>query len=261
MVITEHDPFRLKGYKRWIKEKLMKKVKTVIVASDAAKKLVVEENLVMESQVTVVRNGIDTEEFALESKQDARAEFRRLHFGNDAYGKIILCVAELHERKGQKYLIEAMKSVLGEFPDMRLVFVGDGPSRAHYEKLASYLGERVIFLGRRKDVAQLMTASDIFVLPSIREAFGLVLLEAAIAGLPVVATNVGGIPEIIENGKSGILVEPKDSEDLALAIKLLLKNPQDTQTLCKNLRIKVDMEFDARLMAQRTADVYDKVLK
>lgn len=279
VVMMEHDPFRLSGIKTWLRNKLTTKIKTVIVASEAAKTIVMEQSPHLASRIKVIPNGIDIEEWEKESVIENRAEFRRLNFGNKHNEKVILCVAELHERKGQKYLIHAMKEVLKEFPDAKLALVGDGKERRYYEKLARPIARNVLFMGRRKDVAQLMAAADVFVLPSVREAFGLVLLEAATSGVPIVATNVGGIPEIIENEESGLIVKPqrnKDApfgringlasprlglhEDLAKAISILLRDPAKAAELARTAKSKIKAEFDIRIMAQKTAEVYDEIL-
>lgn len=260
VVITEHDPFALHGLKGWLKNKLLKNVKRIITASQAAKKMVIQQEASLEEKTTVVPNGINIDEWKKETELDARTEFRRKNFGITGNEKIILCVAELHERKGQKYLISAIQKVLTEFPSVKLALAGDGPKRRYYEKSARPLADKVLFLGRRKDIAKLMAAADLFVLPSVREAFGLVILEAAIAGLPIIATNVGGIPEIIENEKTGLIVEPQNSEVLAKAILDLLQNPLKANTLAKQAISKVEKNFSAKTMAEKTAEVYDNVL-
>lgn len=259
VVITEHDPFPLTGIKAYIKEKLSDRVKAIIATSEAAKKLVLEQNSTWEPRTHVVPNGIDIDEWRRECILESRTEFRRTNFGTVKNEKIILCVAELNKRKGQKYLIKAMEDVLNSFPDTKLVLVGSGWEKRYYEKLARPWVEKIIFLGQRRDIAQLMTASDLFVLPSIREAFGLVILEAAIADLPIIASNVGGIPEIVENEKTGLLVAPSDSGKLAEAIKTLFSQPEYGIQLLKAAREKTETSFSAKTMAEKTAEVYDKI--
>ncbi|MEK9132469.1 MAG: glycosyltransferase family 4 protein [Patescibacteria group bacterium] len=260
LVVTEHDPFPLTGIKGWLKNKLFKNIKAIITASNAAKDLVMQQNAALEPIIHVVHNGIDVEEWRTLAKLESRNEYKLKYLARSLNEKIILCVAELHERKGQKYLIEAMKKVASSFPQAKLVIVGDGARRRYYEKLARLVPDNVAFLGRRKDVAQLMAASDVFVLPSVREAFGLVILEAAVAGLPVIATSVGGIPEIIENGKTGITVPSHNSDALADAICSVLANPANAFELVKAAQNRVEIEFNAKTMAQKTAEVYDEVL-
>lgn len=260
VVVTEHDPFPLKGLKEWLKKKLMEHVKAIIVCSQAAKNIVCGQDANCESKITIVPNGIDIEEFQAPVNPKEKMEIRKMMLGNELNRKIILCAAELHERKGQQYLIEAVKRLAAKFPDIKLVFAGEGGRRKYYEKLARPIGRSAAFLGRRRDIASIMAAADIFVLPSVREAFGLVLLEAASVGLPTIATNVGGIPEIIEHGKTGLLVPAGNPEEIAKAISVYLENPAFAAELAKRAKEKVEKEFHARSMAMRTAEVYDKVL-
>lgn len=266
LVITEHDPFPLKGLKSSLKNFLLRRVDAIIVASYAARELVLQQDSSLGSRIAVIPNGIDIDEWKALARFDAegagsRYEFRRKNFNCKGTEKIILCVAELHERKGQKYLIEAMKSFDSGFPVVRLMLVGDGSMRKYYEKLARSLGDRVKFLGRHKDIPRLMAASDIFVLPSIREAFGLVILEATASGIPVVGSRTGGIAEIIEHGKTGLLAEPANSEDLALKIRTLINNPETCRQFVAAAQMRLEEKYDAKTMAMKTAEVYDKALR
>ncbi|MBI4994184.1 glycosyltransferase family 4 protein [Candidatus Peregrinibacteria bacterium] len=262
IVVTEHDPFVLRGIKGWLKNKLMNRVRAIIAISEASKKTIIEQNPELAPKITVIHNGIDINEWQAEAKIEPRNEYKRSFFAALPNEKIILCVAELHERKGQKYLIEAAK-ILAESAGLnfKLIFVGDGPERKYYEKLAAPLKNKILFLGRRKEIAKLMSAADIFVLPSIREAFGLVLLEASAAGLPIIASDVGGIKEIIDDGKTGILVQPENAQALAEAINKLLQNPMLATSLAHEAKSKVELKFSAKTMAGRTMEVYDKALE
>lgn len=260
LVITEHDPFPLSGIKGWLKIKLLNNVRRIIVASNAAKRLAAAQDPTIAGRITVVPNGIDTKVWEMACKLEDRKEFRMTHFGAAMNEKVILCVAELHERKGQKYLIEAFSNLIKNFPNTKLVFVGEGRKRKHYEKLAKPFGNKILFLGHRREIPQMMAASDIFVLPSIREAFGLVILEAAIAGVPTVATTVGGIPEIIEDLKTGILVPPAEPELMEKAIRAILQNPSGASELAKAAKSRTETLFNAKTMAELTSKVYDEIL-
>lgn len=261
IVVTEHDPFVLRGIKGWLKNKLTGGIRAIIAISEASKKIIVEQNPLLAGKITVVHNGIDIKEWQEQAKIESRNEYKRAVFGALPNEKIILCVAELNKRKGQKYLIESAKILADSgMLNFKIVFVGDGPERKYYEKLSAPLGNKVLFLGRKKEIAKLMTAADIFVLPSEREAFGLVLLEAGVAGLPIIASNVGGIPEIIDDGKTGILVPSESPQALAEAINKLLQNPELAANLAHASKSKVEMHFNAKTMAEKTAEVYDKIL-
>lgn len=261
LVITEHDPFRLNRLKTWIKRKLISRAAAIITTSKAAKELVVLHHPHVADRVCIVNNGIDMEAWRAEAVLENKNEFRRTHFNAAPLDKVIICVAELHERKGQKYLIDAFKRIADELPNAKLVFVGDGLRKKYYEKLSRPLLEnRILFLGRKRDVAKCMAAADLFVLPSIREAFGLVLLEAAIAGVPIIATRVGGIPEIIENGVSGLLVPSENPDELAKNMARVLNDDMLGFALKKAAKDRVETCFGVQEMANKTAEIYDMLL-
>jgi len=127
--------------------------------------------------------------------------------------------------------------------------------------MASGKNLNVEFLGFRKDIPHLMKSADIFVLPSKKEAFGLVILEAFVSKLPVIASNVGGIPEIIQNGEDGMIVEAENSQKLAYAINTLLRDKEMQMKFAENGYKKVKKKFDAKIMAKNTEKLYDEVSK
>jgi len=140
-------------------------------------------------------------------------------------------IGEATKNKGHKYLIEASKN----FPDIKLNIISNIPNASKYLK-----------------------NFDIFVLPSLKEGLPYVILEAGLAGLPVIASNVGGIPEIIENGKEGLLVPPANPEELAVAIKKLIEDKTLRENLAKNLHEKIQREFSLEKMLKETISQYLK---
>ncbi len=138
-------------------------------------------------------------------------------------------VKHLKEKYGPEYLIQAMRLVVDRHPQTRLLMAGSGELHSQLEELTGQLGltRNISFLGaiEHQQVPELLRNMDIFVMPSIREEFGVAAVEAQAMEIPVVATNVGGIPEVVLNGKTGILVEPGSSEQLAQAILTLIENP------------------------------------
>ena len=262
VVITEHDPFPMGKFKTAMRNKLVSRAKRIIIASEGASKIVERQAGSFGPPLSVIPNGIDVEEWKKAAVVESRADFRRKHFSASPQEKVILCVAELNSRKGQKYLIDAFKLLAEEMPNLKLVFVGDGPARKQYEKRAAkyLLNERILFLGHQKEVAKLMSAADVFVLPSVREAFGLVLLEAAAAGVPVIATRVGGIPEIIEDFKTGLLVPSENAEALVEALRKLFQNPKGASIMRQAALDRVEILFNAKTMAEKTAEVYGELL-
>ena len=178
--------------------------------------------------VEIIPMGVDTSLFHPKHATGLRDDFEAEY--------LILSVGRLVEKKGVKYLIMAMKDVIKEFPNAKLIICGAGPEEENLENLTKKLNlkENVIFVGyiKNSDLPKYYTSSDIFILPSIKvkggdtEGLGVVLLEAMACGTPVIGSNTGGITDIIKHGESGFLVKPKDPEDIAEKIIVLLSNKE-----------------------------------
>ena len=168
-------------------------------------------------------------------------------------GLTIGTVAELTKNKGLAYAIEAMKSV----PDTRYIIVGDGELRSELARLIKRfnLESHVSLVGQVKDVATLLNAFDIFLLPSVKEGLPYTLLEAGLAGLPVIATSVGGVPDIIEDRETGLLVAPTHPSEIAQKLKALLANPKLRETLGRNLHA-VATNYSIEQMRAKTFALY-----
>jgi glycosyltransferase involved in cell wall biosynthesis len=186
----------------------------------------------------------------------------RLALGLDPGQPVTAFVGRLSPEKGPQYLLQAVPQVLAAQSAARFLIVGEGPQRAELEALTRRLGLEgsVRFLGYRDDVSVLFALSNVVVVPSLREAFGLVLLEAMAQARPVVATRVGGIPEVVEAGLTGLLVPPADPTALAQAILDLLQNPEKAATMGRRGQAVVAEGFSPALMAQRVMNVYGRVL-
>ncbi|HEX8940922.1 MAG TPA: glycosyltransferase, partial [Candidatus Limnocylindrales bacterium] len=167
--------------------------------------------------------------------------------------------ARLEHEKGHPTLLDAWPTVLRAVPDASLLVVGEGSQREALEAQAEALGitSRVVFTGRRDDMPEVTAALDVAVLPSYREAQGLTILEAMALGRPVVASQVGGIPEMIEDGATGLLVPPHDADALAAAIiRLLLDHPY-ADTLARAGHDLVHERFCIELMVRAVESLYD----
>jgi glycosyltransferase involved in cell wall biosynthesis len=171
---------------------------------------------------------------------------------------LILVPARLTPQKGHRFLLEAAT----QLPDARVVLAGDGPERSELEALAHDRGlaEQVLFLGHREDVRDLLAVADVVVLPSLFEGFPLSLLEAMVAGTPVIATRIGGVDELVRDGCNGLLVEPQDPEALAAAIRRLLEDRGYRQQLATAAKADVTERFSSSTMCQRVGAIYDAVL-
>ena len=197
--------------------------------------------------VIVVPNGINLNENA-----EREAE------GGDP-GKKILFVGRLHPVKGTQYFLGAMKIVHQELPEAKLVLVGDGEEREHLETLTDNLGIRecVEFAGRvpHERVQDYMNQAEVFVLPSLSEGFPVTILEAMACGLPVVATRVGGLPDVIEDGVNGYLVKAKEPSEIAEALLKLLLDEQLWETISKTNKQKIN-EYSWERVALALEKIY-----
>jgi glycosyltransferase involved in cell wall biosynthesis len=186
--------------------------------------------------------------------------------GLDEQARIVLCVGRLSALKGQRDLIEAFASVARAEPLARLVLAGADPAPERpfellLRRLAKHhgIGDAVVFAGHRNDVDVLLDAADVVVLPSHHEAMPMILLEAMARGRPVVATNVGGVPELVEAGVSGLLVPPGDPRALAHAVATLLQDPERARELAANGRTRAIESFSIENAAARVLAVYADV--
>jgi len=194
----------------------------VICVSRAVQDFVVNQEGISDSKTCVIYNGSEVSPEFVNFETDSSS---KVISNLDRHNVVIIIVASLTENKGHRILLEAIKQFDKEGDNVQLMIVGDGPLRM---KLVEYVHElgisgRVIFTGQRKNVGPFLKASHIFVLPSIhREGLSIAVIEAMAAGLPVVGTSVGGLPEVIANQFNGFIVKPSDSYELYRALKQLV---------------------------------------
>jgi glycosyltransferase involved in cell wall biosynthesis len=179
-----------------------------------------------------------------------------------ATGRIVGTASRLVPAKGIEYLLRAVASLRAELPDLRLEIAGEGPARTSLEKEAQALGlgESVAFLGWQEDLQPVFRRWSVFALPSLEESFLLAALEAMAAGLPVVATAVGGTPEVIEDGRTGWLIPPADVGALTERLRALLLDPDECRRMGAAARARVQEQFSAQQMAAAVAAIYDRLL-
>jgi glycosyltransferase involved in cell wall biosynthesis len=177
-------------------------------------------------------------------------------------GVLVAMVCRLIEQKGVSYGLRAFVRVAQQHPNAHLLIAGEGPLRTALESEASALGikNRVHFLGWRGNIPALMAALDIFLMPSLWEGFGLVLLEAMAQAIPVIATRVSAIPEIVINDETGLLVPPRDAEALASALENLLSDKPLRQYMGLQGQDRLETEFSAARMITETKTLYFTLL-
>ncbi len=203
-------------------------------------------------KITVIPNGLKFEEYALNI--DKKSKKKTLEIPLE---KIIIgCVGRLEKQKGHKYLLQAFSQALKKQPKLFLIIIGTGSDKEKLEELTNNLSiqDNVKFLGRRTDVAEILQVIDIFVLPSLFEGMSNSLMEAMASGLPIIATNIAENGELIENGKTGILVPPKDSNALAKALVGLTSNIEKQKLLRENAKQFARVKFDLEIIAEKLKD-------
>ena len=180
-------------------------------------------------KVNVVHNGVDLREFS----SDLEGDRIRQEFSIPGEEKVVTIVGRLDEWKGHRFFLEAAQKVVTHLNASKFLVVGDGVLRNELEALSRELDivNNVIFCGHRTDILEILAASDILVSASLAEGFGRVVIEAMAMAKPVVGTRVGGVPEIVIDGETGILVEPASSEGLARAIRSLLPDSERSREM------------------------------
>lgn len=199
----------------------------VMSVSEEARQYHIKISGTSAGQVTTIYNGIDLSTFVnMDYAHERNAVRAELRIPRDA--NVLVTVAVLRPPKGIQFMIRALPAILPSCPNTYYLIVGGGSHHSALleETRKAGVKERVIFAGMRKDVPRLLAASDVFVLPTLTEALPTVLAEAMAAKLPIVASRVGGIPEMIANGQNGILLPPEDVDRLAKACIHLLENPE-----------------------------------
>jgi glycosyltransferase involved in cell wall biosynthesis len=228
----------------------------VIAVSESARQHVLARAGLRKKQTATIHNGIDLEAFTLDRAADAAALRARLEIG--ATAPVLTTVAVLRAPKGIDDMLEALPSILSDHPDLVYLVAGDGDRRPALEAATRRLGieESVRFMGRTSDVPLVLAAADAFVLPSHSEALPTVIIEAMAAALPVVATTVGGTPELVDHGSTGILVPPHSPNRLAEAVSRLFSSPRQSEALGISGRRAALDRFGIERQAARLANEY-----
>lgn len=232
----------------------------IISLSNDEKKAEIKLKIAKPDKFVTIYNGIDAQECS-QLKMDVSKTKEGLGIPLDY--AVLGTIGRLEPEKGQRYFIEAAKLVLEKMPKVKFLIIGEGTLKKELQDYAAKLGivDCITFLGLRKDIYTLLSIMDIFVLPSLYEGFGIAILEAMSACLPVVASNVGGIPEVIVDGQTGFLVKPANPKDLADKILLLLNNKDMRLAIGQRARKRVEDFFDLKMMTKDTECLYEQLSK
>ncbi len=248
--VSRRVDFPLKSRTKYTRD-----VDAIIAISEGVRRVLLDSG-VPPSLVQVIPSGIDFSPFdEVGSRDFLRREFS---FAPDEY--LVGIVAALEDHKGHAYLIQASKVVKEQAPRVRFIVVGSGSLRMMLDRQARELGveDIVFFLGFREDVPRILASLDLFVLSSHHEGMGSSLLDAMASRLPVVATRAGGIPEVVMDRETGLLVPPRDPDALAQAILELYRDRELAARLARSGLAVVHRKFSAEAMAGKVAELYEQ---
>ena len=257
VIMTEHSRHYIdeKFIRRLEKRLLISFAHHLVEVSNELKEASLKREKIPEKKISVIENGVDIQKFS---------QAKPIKINLDELGpnpKKILVVGRLEEIKGQKYAIEALK-FLDEF-NVHLLLVGDGSQKEFLLKITNEMGlkNRVHFLGQRNDVEQVMKIADILLIPSESEGLPFVILEAMASGLPVIATAVGAIPELLGTRmERGILIRPKDPIAMAEAIKQIFKTSSQAKQMVRNAFQFVSQNYSQEKMLNNYKELYLSLL-
>jgi glycosyltransferase involved in cell wall biosynthesis len=250
IIASRRVAFHLKrhAFSRW----KYHQVDCFIAASDAIHQMLVEDD-VDRSRIVTVYEGIDVGRVQAEPVANIHAELWL-----PTHAPIVGAVGALTQEKGHRYLIDAAAHVVREVPDARFVIFGEGDLRPSLERQVKelHLEKHVLLPGFRPDILAFVRAFDLFVMCSLHEGLGTSLLDAMAAGKATVASDTGGIPEVVARGETGLLVPPRDDQALASAIAGLLKDPGRRAAMGQAGLERVKKVFSAERMVEKTLEVY-----
>ena len=253
LVVARRVDFHLKGnsFSRW----KHRQVDCFIAASNAIRAMLLADG-VPEGKVVTVHEGIDVEHVLAAPPVNVHETFFLPH-----HAPVVGNVGALVPHKGQRHLIEAAHLVVQQLPDVRFVILGEGELREHLEKLVReyHLEKHVLLPGFRLDVLGCIKGFDLFVMSSVTEGLGTSLLDAMACSKAIVATKAGGIPEVVDEEVTGLLVEPRDHQAMAAAIVRLISDDASRQRMAAAGFERVSARFTVERMVAETVNVYQRV--
>jgi glycosyltransferase involved in cell wall biosynthesis len=256
-LITIHSyPFPLEVRHRWRYQLMSCFTARFLCVSETVKNHLVSPAGIQVGKISVVYNGIDLGRYTVRGDEERKRQLRE-SLGIGPGCVIVGNVSRLTSDKGQKDLLMAVPDIVKTHPNAKFLIVGDGELRNELHELSRSLmiSDRVIFTGTRSDIPDLLEIMDLFIFPTFMEAFGISVLEAMAMGRPIIATNDAAVPEILANGKEGILIHPGDHRALSGAILSLLGDPERLRDMGNCARKKAQ-SFSLEKMTARMEDIY-----
>lgn len=265
-VYTEHiydETYRIKNpINAWLQKTLLKKQNSkrdlIIAVSYSVENFLVNSGLAKKEQVIVIPNGIEIQN--TEYRISPPLAGSRQNAGQNTAGNsapVIGAIGHLNQNKGHEYLIEAVATLKRKYPLISLEIIGEGPERTNLIEGINLFGleRNISMLGAKKDILKYLRHWRVCVLPSVSEPFGIVVLEAMACGIPIVASSIGGIVDIITNRKNGLLVPPRNPKKIAQAVEEILQHPVLTAKLRREGKERVK-DFDWKNIAKRLEEAY-----
>ncbi len=248
------ERFRRRLAYRWVSRRA-----TMVAVSQNLKRFIIEKVGTSPDRIKVVYNGVD----AVPHCEQADVNRCRRELCLPEGDHIVGVVGNLYPVKGHQYLIDGIPSVLEKCPNTSFVFAGRGQLEKELKEQVYRLGldKRVHFLGLRQDIPRILAMLDVFVLPSLSEGLSMAILEAMIAGKPVIATQVGGNPELVLDGETGFLVPARDSQALATSLAILLTNRQQAVQFAERGKRRAEGQFSLATMVRAYQTLYDECLQ
>jgi glycosyltransferase involved in cell wall biosynthesis len=262
VIFTEHGRFfpDYPSRKRKVFNRLMlRKRDRVLGVGKSVRRALIENEGIAPNRIGVIYNGVDLDRFSL-ADVDKRQVRESLGLATDGF--VIVQVARLDYLKDHITAVRMMERVVQEVPDAQLWIVGEGPERAPIEREIEEQGlqSSVLMLGQRSDISQLLAAADLFVLTSISEGIPVTFIEAMGAGLPIVATEVGGVPEVVLHDETGILTPSADVQALADAVIRLATTPELAQQMGQSGQRRAQQVFTEERMHSSYEKLYEEML-
>ena len=251
------DSYTIDGLEWWATYEAQK----IIVTSNSMKHEVSGHFRVPWEKLDIIPNAIDQSRYEVGVDRWAV----RSRFGVQPHEKLILCVGRLVPQKGIEHFIHSTQMVSQRYPESKFVIAGDGWYRDHLEQEANATGQRfrITFTGfvPDSDLVALTKSADVMVVPSIYEPFGIVALEGMAAGVPVVASQIGGLMEFLENDRTGILVYPGNPKSIAWGIDRVLSDPDHAKWITRNAQEALQKTYTWEAVAKKTSEVYEGVIE
>jgi glycosyltransferase involved in cell wall biosynthesis len=254
IISTEHNINLNESFvKKLVKLLLSFFTNKIIAVSQGAKDYAVEIEKIKAAKISVIYNGLDTDIFTFRG-------FKPIDLSLPIQAVV---VARLEEQKGHQYLLEAMPLILNKYANFNLNIIGSGSLeqdlKLQVEKLK--IKDHVVFWGEQLELGKILPAMDLFILPSVWEGLGIVILEAQAIGLPVIASNVGGIREVVEDTQTGLLFEPKNPTAIFNAVDKLLSSQDLAQQIVSKANKQITEKFNIKIIALAYSNLYFDLVK